>query len=279
MLTVLAVLSGACAAGPEMDRMVGDLAEFRVHQGVYAPAAPVERSSEEQTAQDISALFFAAALADSVLKGREVVGAEGVAAAREHGRMAADSGNCDGMLFSAGVLRIVQERDPRVERMAASCTLERLAEHGVTRENVGGVAVALGILERMGYSGDIPELTMELFDVEDREDRYRAWQALALMPRLDNPEDTREHFSEQLAEAAVFLRNPDSDALLGEVIAAYQAPRADRDMGGLSPELERWLSDARGCEGADSFYRVSPEADVCTLEDAWTGVTSGLIPR
>ncbi|WP_267244075.1 hypothetical protein [Streptomyces sp. PR69] len=248
-----------------------ELNSFRVGDGAYSPVTPTGRNEGDDPVHDMSALYFAAALADSSGRGSEVVSVEKV---REY---VATQPGCDGALFAASLLHIAQERDKALEKNAASCSIKRLTSDGVTQMNAEGTGLTIQMLERLGYADDIPPLKAELFDVDDRTDRYHAWQTLALAPYLANKTEALQHFDSQVAESSEFLESPDSKALVGEIVAAYQVPGNGIGEAGLPDTLESWLDKARGCEGAEQFYRPFQSADVCTLKETWAAFSSGLV--
>ncbi|MDK1475993.1 hypothetical protein QNO07_21665 [Streptomyces sp. 549] len=248
-----------------------ELDRFRVADGVYSPVAPVDRDEDDGVVHDVTAMYFAAALADSSRRGSEVISVEKVR------RYAATRPGCDGELFSAAILRIADERDKALEKKSASCTLKRLAAEGVTQMNAEGAALALQMLERLGYADEIPPLKADLFEVENRTDRYHAWQTLALAPYLANKDEVLKHFEKQVSESGKFLKSPDSGTQFGEVVAASQVPGNGIGANEVPEKLRSWLDDSRGCDGIKEFYRPFPSADVCALKETWAGFSSGLV--
>ncbi|GAB3116159.1 hypothetical protein GCM10027160_24550 [Streptomyces calidiresistens] len=257
--------------------MVHDLSGFRTEDGGYSSTAPPGAAGEQ--AAD---LYFAGAIAYSTGEEDRFIGSEGAERAGAYAA-AADDGDCDTLVFSAAVLHMVEERDPALEERAASCTFGRLGAEGVHRDNVDAVGPVLGALERLGYADKIPPLAAEPFEVNDRADRHRAWQLLALLSYLGNREEILEHYEREIGELGDFLDDPGGDALLAEVIAAYGAasvvPGDHMGPHGPSDDLLAWLEETKGCGGSDSHHRASPDTDFCLLRDSWTGLSSGLIPR
>ncbi|MBW1601935.1 hypothetical protein JJV70_07385 [Streptomyces sp. JJ66] len=259
------VLLAACAAPSEAEHIADELEKFRVG-GAYSPTYP----HDGNPVSDVSAMYFAAALADSV--GR----AEGMIPVGEVKEHAKSDPGCDEVLFVAATLHILRESGLAIEEKAASCTLVWLKEQGVTKANAEGVEFSLQMLERLGYADDIPPLQAELFEVKNRADRYHAWQTIALSPYLSNEEEARSHFKKQISEAGDFLDSVsvESDASLGEVVAASRVVERDGNPEGV----KEWLGQVRGCGEVKALYRPTLSAPGCTLKDTWTALMSGITP-
>ncbi|MBB1259554.1 hypothetical protein [Streptomyces alkaliterrae] len=267
----MSTLLGGCASPSGMDKVIDELDKFRVAEGAYAPAAPVDRAPGDAVVNDMTALYFAAALADSGQRGGEVVSTKKV-----HEYIATKPG-CDGMLFAATILHIAEDRDKALESKATLCTLSRLKADGVTRLNAEGTALAIQMIERVGQSERIPQLKAELFDVRNRSERFAAWQMLALSPYLSNEREARDHFREEVRQARAFLRAPDEQAQFGEVVAAFRVSGKGVGSADVPDGLKSWLEESRGCPGARHFFRPFHSAKVCTLKETWDGISSGLV--
>lgn len=278
---VLAAVASGCSLQSGTQQLTSELPAFHNEGQGYLPVAPRENAPGAD-GNSINATYFAVVLASAEDKTEAALSAEGVEEVKSYASQTARSANCDGMLLAAGVLDIMEEPDDNLTADAVACTTEWLAEEGITGENAAGAAVAIEVLERLGHADEIPELTGELMDAGDlgsREGRYYAWQILALSPYLENQEETAEHYREQAAEAADFLRDPGETALLREVVAAYEVLDDDISQGDLPSGLASWLDDAQGCGDLKAFYRPSQELTFCSLEDTWRGVMSGLLPH
>ncbi|MCE7078682.1 hypothetical protein [Streptomyces sp. ST2-7A] len=259
--------------------MIADLSEFQLQEGVYSPVSPMEEQVDPAPPNDMTSLYFAAAIADSTGEGARIIGAEGVERAKEYADITSRENQCDGMLFSAAILHIAEERNTELEQRAVSCTVDRLKNDGVHRMNADGVELAIQMVERLGYWENIPPLTAETFDVDTRLDRYHAWQILALLPYIENDQEIKRHYKREIIEAGKFLKNPDNDALLSEVVAAYKVPGSGTNINELPDGLLNWLESVRGCGNSETHYRASLDVDFCVLQDSWLGLISGLIPR
>ncbi|NJQ13549.1 hypothetical protein [Streptomyces bohaiensis] len=275
----LVLSASACMGSPSIEALVADLSEFELRASVYSPVSPPEEKGEVTPLDDMTSLYFAAAIADSTGGAVDVVGAAGVERVRGYADSARREDHCDEMLFAAAILHMAGEPVTELDRRAASCATERFRNDGVHRLNTEEVDLSVQIVERLGYSEEIPALTAEVFEVGDRLDRYRAWQMLALLPYIENKLEVQDFYRSETTEAGEFLNDPDGRALFSEVVAAYRVPGSVSEVNGVSDGLSDWLGSARGCGDSGAHYRASLEADSCALRDSWAGLVSGLIPR
>ncbi|GAA1464501.1 hypothetical protein NE857_08825 [Nocardiopsis exhalans] len=215
-------------------------------------------------------------LAFSVNAEDEVYDSDTVAATRQLVLEARQRGENFEELYGGLILRQAGEPDADLEASAIDWALDHLGSLTLGQDNVHAVLELVLLVEQLDSSAQIPDLPVALFEVQDREDRLRAWQLLSLRHHTDDENELLEHFADLVESTPEILEEEQDGLSMVEVEAAVPVASIETGINDILSLLSSWGEQQRGCEEFVELYRAWDNASECDLGSTVRATRAGL---